>query len=252
MTSAATTPRIQWRWDRFDAKKVTSVAWASRNCIGPVNSDETNSHEAMQRRVLLDEKASTRIINAEVHQLLHDAAEITGLTYSCKLTQHLLPCISIKDIRKSWTQDGGEENLRRLAWMFYYYGTEIHKLGRSTLTHGEWVEQKVMTALNVEYVHLSALPIASRTCLQQLYSRKYNDIRANILRRGATIQHSSTVSKEQPKVKGIFKKNFKRGKSTFFMTLDVTETTAWHKVRDRNVQINRCEFALLTTCEMWK
>jgi hypothetical protein len=78
-----------------------------------------------------------------VHQLLHAAADITGLTYSCKLTQHMVPCISIiKDIRKAWTQDGGEDNLRQLAWMFYYYGTEIHKFGRSTLTHGEWVEKR--------------------------------------------------------------------------------------------------------------
>jgi hypothetical protein len=58
--------------------------------------------------------------------------------------------------------------------------------------------------LNVEYVHLSDLTIASRTCQKQLYSKKYNDIRANILRRGATIRHSSSVSKEeQPMVKGI-------------------------------------------------
>jgi hypothetical protein len=91
------TPRIQWQWDRFDAKKVTSVAWAGRKCVGPV-TDKTNSHEAMQRQVLLDASASTRIINAEVHQLLHNAADITGLNYRCTLTQHMLPCISIKDI----------------------------------------------------------------------------------------------------------------------------------------------------------
>jgi hypothetical protein len=119
------------------------------------------------------------LYNAEVHQLLHDAADIAGLDYRCTLTQHTRPCISIKDIQKAWMQDGGEDNLRQLAWMFYYYGTEICKLGRFTLTHGEWVKQKVMTALNVECMHLLDLPIALRTCLQQLYSKKYNDIRAN-------------------------------------------------------------------------
>jgi hypothetical protein len=46
-------------------------------------------------------------------------------------------------------QDGREDNLKCLAWKFYFYGTEIHKLGQSTLTHGERVEQKVMTAMNV-------------------------------------------------------------------------------------------------------
>ena len=97
----------------------------------------------MQRRVLQDVKVASHIIAVELHKLLHDAAKITGMTYRCKITQHILPCINSKDIRQAWMQDGGEANLQRLAWMFYYYGTEIHKLGNSNLTHGEWVEQKV-------------------------------------------------------------------------------------------------------------
>jgi hypothetical protein len=91
----------------------------------------------MQRRVLQDKKAATHIIAGELHQLFHDAANITKMTYRCKLTGYTLPCINSKDIRQAWMQDGSKENMQRLAWMFYYYGTEIHKLGRSTLTHGE-------------------------------------------------------------------------------------------------------------------
>ena len=100
--------------------------------------------------------------------------------------------------------------------MFYYYGTEVHRSGRSYLTHGEWVEHKVMTALNITYVHLSELPIGQRTCLQQLYAKKFNDLRTNIMRRGSAIQHRSVIKKEQPRVEGLFHKNFKRAKTTFF------------------------------------
>ena len=127
-------------------------------CLGN-DTDNPSTHHAMQRRVLQDEKAASRIIAGKLHQFLHDAADITGMTYRCKLTGYTLACVNSKDIRLSWVQDGSAENLHRLAWMFYYYGTEIHKLGRSTLTHGEWVERKVMTAMNIAYVHLADLPL---------------------------------------------------------------------------------------------
>ena len=222
----------QWRWDRFDAKKVTTVAWASRNCVGADEGDK-DVHQAMQRRVLQDQKVSTDIIAGELTQLLHDAAEITGMTYCCKQTQQTLPCINKKDIRLAWVQDGSEANMQRLAWMFYFYGSELHKLGRSSLSHGEWVERKVMDVLNITYVHLSELPIGRRTCLQQLYSKKFNDLRTNIMRSGGAIQHTSMVKKEQPKVTGMFNKNFKRGKTTFFATINVKDNEQWHKVRQR-------------------
>jgi hypothetical protein len=230
MTSNDNRPsKTQWRWDRFDAKQVTSLAWASRSCIGR-DCNLLSTKQAMQRRVLQDEKAATHIIAGELHQLYHDAANITKMTYRCKLTGYTLPCINSKDIRQAWMQDGSKDNMQRLAWMFYYYGTEIHKLGRSTLTHGEWVEQRVMSSLNVSYVHLGELPVGHRTCIQQLYSKKSNDFRTNIMRRNGAFRHTSMVNKEQPKGSGLFKKNFKRGKTVFFETSDVTSSSEWRKV----------------------
>ena len=223
------TQPAQWRWDRFNAKQVTSLSWASRSCVGQ-DCDLLTTQQAMQRRVLQDEKAASHIIAGELHKLLHDAADITKMTYCCKLTQHTLPCINSKDIRLAWMQDGSEANMQRLAWMFYYYGTELHKMGRSNLSHGEWVEQKVMTLLNVTYVHLRELPFGQRTCLQQLYSKKFNNIRTNIMRRNGASTHRSMVNKEQPKSSSLFRKNFKRGKSVFFETLNVEHKTEWRKV----------------------
>ena len=189
----------------------------------------------MQRRVILDKNAASLTIASEVHQLLHVAANITGMTYRCNLTNHTLACINTKDIRLSWMQDGGEENLQRLAWIFYYYGTELYRLGRSSLSHGEWVEQKVLWNLNVAYVHLNDIPIGQTTCVQQLYAKKFSDLRTNILRRHTAFRHASAVKKEQPKVAGLFKKHFKRGKSTFFVSLDVQNSQAWHKVSHKLV-----------------
>ena len=87
-----------------------------------------------------------------------------------------------------------------------------------------------MTALNITYVHLSDLPIGQRTCLQQLYAKKFNDLRTNIMRRGKAIQHTSMVKKEQPRDTDLYRKNFKREKTTFFVSLDVFKSEEWRKV----------------------
>jgi hypothetical protein len=119
MTSRNKTTTCQWRWDRFDVKHVTSLAWASRNCVGR-DCNMESTHQAMHRRLIQDEKEATGIIAAELHQFVHDAATIAGMTYRCKQSDLILPCINIKDVRLAWLQDGGEANLVRLAWMFYY------------------------------------------------------------------------------------------------------------------------------------
>jgi hypothetical protein len=219
----------QWRWDRFDARTVTSPAWAGKNCLG-VDSSKISIHVAMQKRLMEEQNIVMQIIVSEIHQLLHDAAAITDMKYCCKRTNHMLPCLNNKDIRRSWLQDGSEANLQRLAWIFYYYGTEIHQIGRSSLTHCEWVEQKVLAAFNVTYVHLEDKKVKQRTCVQQLYSKKFNDLRANTVRQNGPVRHTSMVKKEQPMVPGLFNKNFKRGKTTFFVTINNQDETSWHKV----------------------
>ena len=134
--------------------------------------------------------------------------------------------------------------------MFYFFGTEVHRSGRSYLTHGEWVEHKVMIALNITYVHLSELAIGQRTCVQQLYAKKFNDLRTNIMRSGSAIQHKSMVKKEQPKVTGLFHKNFKRAKTVFFVTLDVGKSEDWHKVSCIYKNNRQQKYAYLT--KLWQ
>ena len=228
-----TPPPVEWRWDRFNARKVTTVAWASRNCVGKDGGD-ISAHQDMQKQVMEEQKYANSIIVSELHEFLRIAATITGMTYHCKTTQHNLACMNVRDIRLSWLQDGSIDNLQRLVWMFYYYGIEMYRISRH-LTHCQWVEAKVLASLNVTYVHLGELPLGQHTCVQQLYSRRFNDIRANIMRRGPTMLHRSMIKKEQPKVSGLFKKNFKRGKSTFFLTLNEQYASQWKKVSSDNV-----------------
>jgi hypothetical protein len=221
-------PKVQWRWDRFNARGLTGEAWAARNIVGTMADQEVET-KPMQRQVTEEKKESDALIVMEIQKLLREAATITGMTYHDTQTNHSLACINGRDIRASWMQDGSNVNLKRLAWIFYYYGTEIHKTAFG-VPHCNVVEQKVLTTFNATYVQLSNLDIKQRTCLQQLYSQKLNALRNNILRKGANCNHQSLIRKEQPKVAGLVKKNFKRGKSTFFAYQATPEHHAWHKV----------------------
>jgi hypothetical protein len=221
-------PMVEWRWDRFNVRDGTSANWAARNCTG---SDGTTpqAQRLMQHQIQQEQKHMEVEVIAEIHLLLRTAAEITGMTYKCKYTQYVLPCIKTRDIRMAWVQDGSAENQKRLAWMFYYYGSELYKTGIA-ITHGDWVEQKVMKTFNISYVHMNALTTKQSTCVQQLYSKKMNDIRSNLMRPGPTVTHTSQIKVEQPKVDGLFRKNYKREKTTFFSTFDVTNISKWNKV----------------------
>ena len=222
-------PTKQWRPDRFDARKATSIDWARRNCVG-THCNDPQSHHDMQQEVMADKRLAGELITRRLHALIREAANITGMTYCDPLTQHSLACINSKDVRKSWIQDGSALNLQRVAWMFHYYGTTVHQFGLG-MTHSAWVEQQVMMTLNVSYVHLMELSDKQATCLRQLYAQKMNQMRTNIMRRNGSFCHTSMITCEQPKHSADYYKHYKRPKSTFFVTKDLRNNDTWKKVR---------------------
>ena len=155
-------PVREWRWDRWCVRTGTTLEWAARNCYGK-DKDDPVAHEAMQNLIIQEQKRAETIVAAETVSLLGTATKITGMTYHNKLTGQQLPCIKPRDVRDSWTQDGSDSNMKRLAWIFYYYGSELYQQNLS-ITHGEWVEQKLMHIFNFKYVHVEELAVNQRTC----------------------------------------------------------------------------------------
>jgi hypothetical protein len=116
----ASTKVSEWRWDWFNVRKPTTNEWAARNCFG-TEGNTNEAHNAMHVKVIEEKREAEQLIRSEINELLRVAAEITGMRYKCKYTQHNLKCITIKELRVSWVQDDGSaENLMRVAWMFYY------------------------------------------------------------------------------------------------------------------------------------
>jgi hypothetical protein len=248
----------EWRWDRFNVRKPTTYEWAARNCFG-IEGNTDEGRKEMHVKVIEEKKKADQLIRAEINDMLRVAAEITGMTYTCKYTQHQLKCIKIKDLRVSWVQDGSAENLMRIAWMFYYYTTELYQTGMAQ-THGEWVERKLMSKMKFVYVHLDSLPTNQRTCVHQLYSKVMNEVRSNIMRRTRLFLHKSNIQKEQPRVSGAFRKNFKREKTTFFATFKVDDTAQWFKVRtdatvdevDQFMTLTKMSSGIVVAGGLWK
>jgi hypothetical protein len=86
-----------------------------------------STHQPMHRRVIQDEKEATGIIAAELHQFVHDAATIPGMTYRCKQTNLILPCINIKDFCLAWLQDGARQTW--YAWPGFFTTKELSLIG---------------------------------------------------------------------------------------------------------------------------
>jgi hypothetical protein len=169
----------------------------------------------MQQRLIQEQKSAELIITSELHQLLCDAASITGMTYCCKLTKHTLACINSKDICLSWVQDGRDANLQRIDWIFYYYGSKIHQFGRS-LTHGEWVKYKVLASLNTPYMCICGTSLLDSALVCNNCTKKRWMIYVQTSCIGIQPFNIQVRSrKNSQRYLAFSTKNFKHGKGTF-------------------------------------
>ena len=218
-------PKVEWRWDRFNARKAMTLKWAAKSCV-EFNRLTPAAREEMHSQTMREQKQIDQQIVAEIVELLRESAEITGMTYTDRLSQLQLPCIKFRDIHVSWMQDGSVANMKRLAWMLHYYNNEIF-MQAIGMTHGQWVEQKIMKTYNIRYVHLNELTINQRTCVHQLYSKKMNDHRSNIMCQHKACTHQSQIRTEQPKTPHPILVNYRRGKTTFFDTEQIETAESW-------------------------
>jgi hypothetical protein len=81
--------------------------------------------EMMRRRIMEDHKKVKGMVMEELESLMRLGAEVTGMTYQCKSTGTKRMCITPKDIRSSYIQDGGNLNVKCIHWIFHElpYGT---------------------------------------------------------------------------------------------------------------------------------
>jgi hypothetical protein len=192
----------KWRVDRFDARRLTTLAHVSKGLVGTKTCD--NTLLKLQQQATQDKLNVALISKREIHAFLQSAASACGMTHISPLTSISMPCVTSRDIRSSWMADGGLMNQKRIAWMYFYFPTVIHQKVLNK-THQEIVEKVVMELLNVEYSNEDELLYNQRSCIQQMYARSFNDVRTNVMRSSTVEKHKIHVMILNPALKNCKK-----------------------------------------------
>jgi hypothetical protein len=94
---------------------------------------------------LEEERTKVRglIVEEIVGTLLRLGADVTGLTYNDKSTGGQWKCVTTKDMRSSYIQDGTAMNIQRIHWIFHKLQYATHKdVLVQRKSHMDWVVEK--------------------------------------------------------------------------------------------------------------
>jgi hypothetical protein len=205
-------PLLQWKHNRFDAYKQNTTDTAIRNLPPGTNGEMATLK--MLKAINDDKQSVTALCSASCVALWLEAADVCHLTYVCPYKPNTrLLCRRPGDIGTAWKQCSGPANCKRMAFIFDYYGTEVHWRALST-THQEATTKHIMATMNIVMdVQPAEMSGGQKTCVQQQYSCCAKNRKNNILRAGWH-QHHVRVNLEQGKAGR--KPNWKRPKEVFF------------------------------------
>ena len=150
------------------------------------------------------------IIKEEVEKLMRMGTEITGMTYFCKNSNFQRPCVTPRNMRTSYCQDGSECNLKRLHWIFHNLPIGTYKdIMMNRQTHGDIVVSKVMNRMNVMWGYKKeGETVAHTNCIAHMYSRMLCEKKQTVIKKGDENLHNRTPFVRRPKKH--------RGKTIFY------------------------------------
>ena len=174
-----------WIRERFDAG-------------GPIKEDTAmSSLPRGASRAAIDNMITTlakernqvqSIIKMEVEKLMRFGADVTQMTCNDKSTGSVLSCVHPRNMRESYVQDGGTENIKRLHWIFHElpHGTHEDVLPQRQ-THQDLVVARVVRAMNITWAAKKEGETAShRNCIQHSYSKIMNEKRQTVINSNRT------------------------------------------------------------------
>lgn len=184
-----------------------------------------------------DRKDVTQICKREIEKLLKMAGEITQMTHKCKLSGEQRLCTKPAEMRKSWCDNAGPGNIKRLLWMFHQFPWQTHQaVTIKEQTHQDLVEDIVKSELNIAF-HVSdeEYDHRKRNCIQQTYSKILNCRKQDIMKKSNGNKHNVQAF---IKCQGIAKEKNKRRKLTrsktqfYWTTTDVKGNCQEYGVRN--------------------
>lgn len=145
-------------------------------------SDESVSH--MQLTMTKERDEVAKIIKLEVEKLLKWGALTCGMTFFDSCANVSRSCLRVRNMRTSFLQDDGLENLKRIHWMFHKLPESLHKdVLMHQMSHMDVVTNKVMHQLNIVWgVKREGEEHPRRSnCIEKVHSRTLNEKKTTMI-----------------------------------------------------------------------
>ena len=150
-------------------------------------------------------------------------AEVTGMTYNCSSSSARRTCITPKNMRTSYCQDGSDLNVKRIHWIFHELPVGTHQdILMQRRKHADWVVEKVQKQMNVRWAPKKEGETSShKNCIEHMYKRIINKKKQTIIKGGDANKHGRLPFVRHPKTYTESKKatHYKRGKRGRFVCI---------------------------------
>ena len=132
------------------------------------------------------------LIKGEVDDLLRLGTETTGMSFYIYNQTIKEPCVTPKNMRTSFCQNGSDENLKRINFIFHALPYKTHEdviMNRDT--HGDLVVKHVMERMNLTWGPKKEGETSAHTnCIAHMYSRIMNEKKQTIVKKGDANTHN--------------------------------------------------------------
>jgi hypothetical protein len=161
------------------------------------------------------------LIVEEIGSLLRLGADVTGLTYNDKSTGGQRKCVTTKDMRSSYIEDGTAMNIKCIHWIFHELPYATHKdVLVQRKSHMDWVVEKVEIAMNVQWEPMKqGEKKGHKNCMEHMYARVLSKKRNNLLTNVADkdgLHRKPIVKSPKSMEAALYTPKYTRGKRLFY------------------------------------
>ena len=171
--------RNVWSKDRFDAAGKITLEMAGRILRRDASIEMT---ERVRLR-LEEERRTVRFkMKDEIHELLRMGADITKMTCSSADNRRSRACVTTKDMRESFMNDGGPHNIKCIHWIFSELPHATHQdVLPQRKSHMDLSVEKVERSMGMTWA-ASNVECSQRNCLQLCCAKMLNDKRQTAIK----------------------------------------------------------------------
>jgi hypothetical protein len=206
-----------WSTERFSAHRNIKDDLYTLQLVNGLMNTSRRLDEKLER--IASEKALvTKICKREIEGLLRMGVQITQMTHRCKMSHTRRLSTTPAEMRRSWCEDTGPANIKRLLWMFHQLPGQTHKdITLRAKSHQDLVEDIVKTELNIEFEPDEEPDHKKRNCIQQTYTKVLNSKKQDIMKKrgGNRNQVQALVTRTSP-AEETKKRRYYRSKTLFY------------------------------------